>query len=197
MLSPMAPLVFQDGPTIAVMKCISEYIRYLDARRFGATHVAGDQLTIFDRCFQKQHNAAAGAWIKRWCHRGARGANMSRCVIGGTDSPFVRCLEEVHYERHLGAVLRALRQAKDGTFPTQFSDVVGFSRPYDQLNFIRNWSHWGKEADFKYFYRSGDRQHSMTGWHNVELFALLQSARLEYYVELSEIGRRSLGFIAC
>lgn len=62
-------------------------------------------------------------------------------------SPFVRCGEKVNYEQRLRSIVGAHLALGSRPFPTRLSNVGVFSRPYEQLNFITNWSQWAKHVD--------------------------------------------------
>lgn len=57
----------------------------------------------------------------------------------------------------LDPIVAAHRAAEGKSFTTSLPEVVGVSRPYDQLYFILNWGHWAKEADLEYQNRSSER----------------------------------------
>lgn len=68
-----------------------------DVRRFVA-------LPSYPRRLSITHNhhtgdTAAGAWRKRWKHWGGWGASELRTASSEMDIPFVRCAEEVSYQR--------------------------------------------------------------------------------------------------
>lgn len=61
--SPSASFSSRDGSPHSVMEYIFRNRHYLDARRFGAMHIVGDQPLIYDRRFDMYRDTAVGAWV--------------------------------------------------------------------------------------------------------------------------------------
>lgn len=159
--------------------------------------MAGNQGSIHDLRFNKYCDTTLSTWIRLWCHYTERGASTLPCVHESTDSSFVRCYEQVDYERQLGWVIEGHYASGNRSFRTGLADILGVSCPYGHLYFIFNWLHFGKDADIEYRNRLSERWQYMYNSPNVELFALPSGMRFEYYVKISssleedfELGRR-------
>lgn len=139
---------------------------------------------IYDLRSHKYRSSSCGVWIKRLLHCGGRGASLSRWRHASTDSCFVRCNEEVNYNRWLGPIISAHRTAEGESFPTSRPEVVRFFRLYDQLYFNSYLSHWTKGMDLEYLNCSSESICCMSGWRNVEHIALPHPVRSKYYVQI-------------
>lgn len=95
----------------------------------GAMRIEGDQLSRYDRRFNMYRDTAVGAGIKCWHHCACRDESWLWCRHASMHSPFVRCYEEVDYERRRSPIIFAHRAAEGGSFKTSLPEVVRFSCP--------------------------------------------------------------------
>lgn len=146
--TPSASFVVYSGSPHSVIKYIFRYGRYLEANGIGAMRSVGDHPSIYDDRSDKNLETTVGASIKHRCECGGRGARSPPCAHELADSPFIWCYEEVDYEHRLGAIVSSKSSAKDGSIPTNLSQVVWFSRPYYQMCLIPSWLHWVTEVAF-------------------------------------------------
>lgn len=82
---------------------------------------------------------------------------MSQYVHKSADMPIDLCYWEVDYEWQLELIIGAHLALGNRPLPTMIADVVGVSRPYEQLSFLSNWSAREKEADLECQIRCGER----------------------------------------
>lgn len=175
-------------PPFPVTEYIEHYSGFIYSGRFGDMRLAGDQLTIPDVKFGTVRDTAVGAWNKCWLHISGRCASMARAThYNAVDSLFVRCREELDYERLVGDVVLRLCDKPDDAFPSDLG-LFCFSQLFDCLFFASHWSFWARDFDFEYRMRTGER-HLLVGWHNVEIFALPPSRRHQHYVVVPEWWR--------
>lgn len=129
--STFASFSLCDGSPYSFMECDSQYGRYLDAHRFGAMRVVGDQPSIYDLRFDKYRDTAVVAWIKSRSLCEGRGAGLLECVHESKNVSFVWCYEEVNCERPLVPIVAMPWVAGDGSFLTSLREIVGLSCQYD------------------------------------------------------------------
>lgn len=75
--SPFASLSSCNGSPYS-LQSISKYGKCLEAHRFGAMRIVGEQASIDDLRFEEYCDTSVGAWINCWCHCGVRRASSSR-----------------------------------------------------------------------------------------------------------------------
>lgn len=141
-----------------------------------------DQLLTYDSQFDKYRDTVVGDSIEILHKCGGRNANLLQCVDESTDSPFVRCYNDVDYGHQLAPIGAAHRGAEDGPLPTILSEAVGLSCSYDQLYFIGNRARWARGVHHEYRNRSGKGRQYISEWNDVALFDYPPSASSEYYV---------------
>lgn len=93
-----------NGSPCSFMHYRSKFGKHMDARCFGGTRNVGDQPSMYDRRLEKSCGSAVGAWIERLHNFCGRQASSLQCVHESTDSTFVWCVKNVHYERRLGPI---------------------------------------------------------------------------------------------
>lgn len=86
---------------------------------------------------------------KRWNHFGAHGTLECRCVGEGANLQFLRCREEVDYERQLVELLAWTREQAEGLFDKLQLDYFILSSRFDSVWLIDLHKHWGCDCDFK------------------------------------------------
>lgn len=88
-----------------VVEYTERYSERLDGHSFSAMRFGGDVGEDSDFRTGRLRDTAVSALIKRWRHWGGRRAPFSFCLFSQTDSPYVRCFEEIRYESCLGDIL--------------------------------------------------------------------------------------------
>lgn len=111
---------FTDPP-FPVRNFIREYGAYLDSWRFATMRMKGDTGSVWDIRSWRNCDTALSARKKRWWHWGGRGALPCRGTSPGDDNPFVRCFDEVHYEKSLGNVLLPIGSLRCPMFRPQLN----------------------------------------------------------------------------
>lgn len=104
----------------------------------------------------------------------------------------MQCCEEVDFECGLGSSVAANHTAGGRYFTTSLPEAGRVFRPYGQLYFISTQVHPAKEADLEHWEVYCKRSRYISSWQNVLLFALLSSARSEFYARIWQTGRRTL-----
>lgn len=94
---------------MAVAIYVEKYGSRLDAQRFAYVRGSGPVARIRND-FGNDRLMRHGIWLKRWRHYDIWGMFTCRASRAGTDIPFVRCYEEVEYEKRLTALIRILME---------------------------------------------------------------------------------------
>lgn len=96
-----ASFCWRNRSRYSSMHYIFAYGHYLNACRFGAIRIAGDQLSINDLRFYKYRQITARACTNLWCRCAGKRASSSQWTQATIDSSFVQCYKEVNYERRV------------------------------------------------------------------------------------------------
>lgn len=90
-------------------KPVEQYIKRSSAHVYGhvvaALLVTNHGKEIRDVCTGRMHDTAVSVWVKWLWNWGERGATDVLCQFMDICSPFLRCFEEVNYERRTGDIL--------------------------------------------------------------------------------------------
>lgn len=108
-------------------------------------HLDGYKETGFDPRNGMQHDSAIGPWVKRW---GGKGSSVGKCPRVAVGSPYIRCYEELEFEREVGDILEPNLNALMSAKPP-ISEVMENSELFDQWYFFANWDYWKRQCNVK------------------------------------------------
>lgn len=96
---------FRDPLSFPVLPYVREYANYLDAVWFTDMRTSNLALTVCD-LHSMVCNTDAGACVKLWLPCGEHSMSVLRDVAWEVDCTFVRCYEEVEYEKDFSSLLK-------------------------------------------------------------------------------------------